>query len=69
MPFPYPKIIDYARSRGGHGNAVSLPQNNRLIVGTRQCRVLTLGNINFDATGFDIIIAANKAGPSKKLLP
>jgi len=40
----------------GHGNAVSLPQNNhehdlrdvtiaRLIVGIRHCRVLTVGNI------------------------
>lgn len=27
----------------------------RLIVGKRHCRVLTLGNINSDATGFDII--------------
>ncbi|WP_333024446.1 MULTISPECIES: hypothetical protein [unclassified Microcoleus] len=26
----------------------------RLIVGTRHCRVLTVGNINSDATGFDI---------------
>ncbi|MEG4499634.1 hypothetical protein QUB05_02690 [Microcoleus sp. F10-C6] len=30
---------------------MSLP---RLIVGTRHCRVLTLGNINSDATGVDI---------------
>ncbi len=41
-------VLSYA----GHGNAVSLPENNhehdlrditiaRLIVGTRQCRVLT----------------------------
>ena len=30
---------------------MSLP---RLIVGTRHCRVLILGNINSDATGFDI---------------
>ncbi len=30
---------------------VSLP---RLIVGKRHCRVLALGNINSDATGFDI---------------
>ena len=27
-----------------------------LIVGTRQCRVLTVGNINSDATGFDVTI-------------
>jgi hypothetical protein len=26
----------------------------RLIVGTRQCRVLPVSNINSDATGFDI---------------
>jgi hypothetical protein len=32
---------------------VSLPQNNQLIVGTRHCRVLILGKINSDATGFD----------------
>ncbi len=25
-----------------------------IIVGTRHCRVLTVGNINTDATGFDI---------------
>jgi hypothetical protein len=36
---------------GGDGNAVSLPQNN--FVGKRQCRLLILGNINPDATGFD----------------
>ncbi len=35
-----------------HGSAVSLP---RLIVGTRQCRVLISGYINSDATGFDMI--------------
>ncbi|MEG3956615.1 hypothetical protein [Microcoleus sp. herbarium2] len=35
MPFPYPKIIDdrppsdIIISHEGHGNAVSLPQNNR----------------------------------------
>ncbi len=49
---------------GGNGNAVSLPPNNHehsmrgvtigLIVGKRHCRFLTVGNINFDATGFDI---------------
>ena len=50
---------------GGNGIAVSLPPNNhehsmrdvtiaRLIFGKRHCRVLTVGNINFDATGFDI---------------
>ncbi|WP_333031858.1 MULTISPECIES: hypothetical protein [unclassified Microcoleus] len=50
----------------GHGSAVSLPQNNqsssiknvtiaRLIVGKRHCRVLTVGNINSDVTGFDLI--------------
>ncbi len=50
---------------GGHGNAVSLLQNNhqhdlrdltiaRLIVGKRHCRVLIVGNVNSDATGFDI---------------
>jgi hypothetical protein len=49
----------------GHGNAVSLPQNNqsssmrdvtiaRLIVGKRHSRVLTVGNINSDATGLDM---------------
>ncbi|NJK67059.1 MAG: hypothetical protein HC789_00655 [Microcoleus sp. CSU_2_2] len=43
-------------SNGGHGIAVSLPQNDRnrdrrdltiarLIVGKRHCRVLTAGNI------------------------
>ncbi|NJS12072.1 MAG: hypothetical protein HC789_17680 [Microcoleus sp. CSU_2_2] len=37
----------------GHGNAVSLPG---LIVGTPGTRgVLTMGNINSDATGFDRI--------------
>ena len=30
------------RSRGGHGNAVSLP---RLIVGKRHCRVLMMQNL------------------------
>ncbi|MEG4108154.1 hypothetical protein [Microcoleus sp. S13_C5] len=35
----------------GHGSAVFLP---RLIVGTRHCRVLALGNINSDARGVDI---------------
>ncbi|MBD1814695.1 hypothetical protein H6F65_24070 [Microcoleus sp. FACHB-DQ6] len=30
---------------------MSLP---RLIVGTRHCRVLTVGNINSDASGVDI---------------
>jgi hypothetical protein len=35
----------------GHGSAVSLPP---LIVGTRHCRVLTVSNINSDATGVDI---------------
>ena len=30
---------------------------SRLIVGTRHCRVLIVGNINSDATGFDIRIA------------
>ena len=36
---------------GGDGNAVSLPQNK--FVGKRQCRLLILGNINPDPTGFD----------------
>ncbi|MEG4202383.1 hypothetical protein QUA20_00385 [Microcoleus sp. Pol7_A1] len=55
---------------GGHGNAVSLPQNNpsnsirdvtiaRLIVGKRHCRILILGNINSHATGFDITARRN----------
>jgi hypothetical protein len=35
----------------GHGSAVSLPE---LIVGTRHCRVLTVGNNNSHATGVDI---------------
>ncbi len=47
---------------GGHGSAVSLPQNNhehsmrdvtiaRLIVGKRHCRVLILGNITSGCIG------------------
>ena len=39
-------------SKLGHGNAVSLPQNNH--VGTRHCRVLISGNVNSDVTGFDV---------------
>lgn len=50
--------------RGGHGNAVSLPQNN--IVGTRHCRVLISGNLNSDATGFDMTTAA---APELGILP
>ncbi len=41
---------------GGHGSAVSLPR--LIIVGTRHCRVLIVGNINSDATGFDITASA-----------
>ena len=40
-----------SESYRGHGSAVSLPP---LIVGTRHCRVLTVSNINSDATGVDI---------------
>ena len=36
----------------GNGSAVSLQQ---LIVGKRRCFFLTVGNINSDATRFDII--------------
>ena len=44
MPFSYPKII-----------AAPLGCNyHPIIVGERHCRVLTAGNINFDATGNDI---------------
>jgi hypothetical protein len=43
-------------NNGGHGNAVSLP---RLIVGTRYCRVLTVGYINSDTNGFDIMPMLN----------
>ncbi len=35
---------------------MSLPQDN--IVGTRQCRVLTSGNINSDANGCDMTNSA-----------
>ncbi|MEG3845015.1 hypothetical protein, partial [Microcoleus sp. herbarium14] len=35
---------------GGHGSAVSLQS---IAVGKRHCRVLIVGNINFDATRFD----------------
>jgi hypothetical protein len=53
------KIETRQFKREGHGNAVSLPQ---LIVGTWQCRFLmvrlrsttAIGNVNSDATGFDI---------------
>ncbi len=33
----------------------------RLIVGTRHCRVLTLGNINSDATGIDMNFLVEQA--------
>jgi hypothetical protein len=36
---------------------LSLPE---LIVETRQCRVLTVGNVNSDATGIDIIDISQK---------
>jgi hypothetical protein len=45
MPCPYPKIII------SPGSDVTIA---RLIVGTRHCRVLTVGNINSNATGFEI---------------
>jgi hypothetical protein len=44
MPFPYPKIIVVIAPNVGHGNAVSLPQNNRsncTECRTRQCRFPT----------------------------
>ena len=46
----------------GYGTAVSLP---RLIVGTRHCRILIVGNINSDAMGFDITASVSHfpAGP------
>ncbi|MEG4962294.1 MULTISPECIES: hypothetical protein [unclassified Microcoleus] len=66
---------------GGHGNAVSLLQNNhqhsirdltiaRLIVGKRHCRVLIVGNVNSDATGFDIsrVRGGQDAHPTIKLI-
>ena len=40
----------------------------RLIVGKRHCRVLTVGNINSDATGFETISTKIKpAGAGFKL--
>lgn len=59
MPFPYPTIIN----NRGHGNAVSLPIAG-LTVGKRHCRVLISGNINSDASGFDIITIAVAKTPS-----
>ena len=41
----------YKNRERGQGSALSLP---RLIVGKRHCRLLTVGNLNSDATGFDI---------------
>ena len=55
-PPPHDRLISFPVAPEllykGHGSAVSLP---RLIVGTRGTRsVLAVGNINSDATGFDM---------------
>ena len=46
MPFPYPKIINLPRFLCKHC-PITFPE-------TARRRVLTVGNINSDATGFDI---------------
>ncbi|MEG4496196.1 hypothetical protein QUB05_26465 [Microcoleus sp. F10-C6] len=60
---------------GGHGNALSLPQ---LIVGKRHCRVLMVrvrtrlrlwGNINSDATEFDITFLTSEESESVAEIP
>jgi len=49
----------------GHGSAVSL---QLMGVGTRHCRVLTVSNINSDATGVDIIYQGEKFNQNNSII-
>ena len=58
LPFPYPKIIADAIERCNYRPIIFWETAPR--------RVLTVGNINSDATGFDITCGKRSQYPHKK---